>query len=169
MEKMKKFAGILLSILLLSACTTYEDHLPNFNFIHKPRVWHLGIPAGPQQYPNPNYVTPVPYECVHTPYAYMTHGMICGYDCKISRGRVKCATFPNQRCLTTASSGYIACGFDCRRSVRGIIGCGVRFEDKCIETKAGNIVCGLNCRVVHGLVVCDESPEFRHGFPYEKV
>lgn len=163
MKIISKLFIIFCSIIFLSGCE--RDLLPNFNYIHRPQEINRGIPAGPQQYPNPNYINTVPYECIHAPYQDRANNMICGYDCKTAKGWTQCATFPNQRCLV-ASSGYIACGFDCRRSsVNGMVNCGVRYGDTCIETRAGVIICGLNCRVECGSVVCEESPSFRPGFP----
>lgn len=170
MKLISKLIMFFLIIISLTACTTDNDHLPNFSYIHKPQDINRGIPAGPQEDPNPNYIVPVPYECIHAPYKNHVNNMICGYSCQTYKGYTKCALFPNQRCLKAPGSGYIACGFDCRRShVDGSVNCGSRVEDTCVETLAGKIICGLSCRVECGSVVCEESPSFRPAFPMQNA
>jgi hypothetical protein len=104
------------------------------------------------------YEFPTTYHCVRA-----FDRDICGYDCKIANGIIRCANFPSQRCII-GGSGYIACGYDCKRSAIQAR-CGIRYGDTCVEDRFGHIICGLNCSIIAGKIICEPSPTFRERFP----
>lgn len=154
---MKQWIAVFLSAFLVACCCS---RLPSSPFCEIRA-------ASCQRTPTPDIISPhyLPsrYGCVKT-----FTDAVCGYDCKISCGKVKCATFPGQRCMI-GLSGYIACGYDCHRSRTGFVKCGLRYGDKCMETASGDVICGLNCRIFGGFIHCDQSPDFRPKFAEERI
>ena len=79
---------------------------------------------------------------------------VCGYDCKVSLGRVRCAKKPDQRCVVSPS-GQVICGYGCVRSYHGAA-CGKHQYDNCVTNAAGDVRCGNNCyeREEDGALIC---------------
>lgn len=171
---MKKTLILIPIILLLTACGDVFDSITSnitddsiWSLTHNYLGWGMPeeqcrIPAASPQPANPNpasknYV-PSHYDCYQTQMK-----KICGYDCKVANGRIKCGYLPAQRCLV-GSSGYIVCGYDCKKTWREA-NCGIRYGDTCVVDKRQRVICGLNCHDQDGYVKCEPSPTFRAAFP----
>lgn len=150
-------------IAVLSGCVY---HYPPEHPLKYIKLWDCEVPA---RYPWQDcrrmriYGVPSKYRCIRT----SPYDVVCGYDCKRSYNRVKCATFPGQTCIVGAS-GHIACGYDCKRGSREVR-CAWRYGDTCVVTLSGGVTCGLNCRVVNGNVKCDEAPTFYPEYAEKRI
>ena len=70
--------------------------------------------------------------------------IICGYDCKESKGKAKCAKYPAQQCIV-GNLGEIACGYNCKKSANKVK-CADRPHQHCIVGNFGEIACGYDCK-----------------------
>jgi hypothetical protein len=85
---------------------------------------------------------------------------VCGYHCTENAGTVRCASTPDQHCIS-AGVGNVACGYHCASPPTQVI-CATHRGDNCVINAFGDAKCGRNCRDDRGSKVTCDEPKHRH-------